>query len=64
MCARRSGNILFYFFLADNFTGSKDTEPYKMDVSFCVSIELQDVYIWKITKYYRIIYIYQFHVFM
>ena len=38
MCARRSGNILFYFF-ADNFTGSKDTEPYKTDVFFlCVSI--------------------------
>ena len=33
MCARRSENILFYFF-ADNFTGSKDTEPYKTDVSF------------------------------
>ena len=33
MCARRSGNILFYFF-ADNFTGSKDTEPYKTDGSF------------------------------
>ena len=33
MCARRSGNILFYFF-ADNFTGSKDTECYKTDVSF------------------------------
>ena len=33
MCARLSGNILFYFF-ADNFTGSKDTEPYKSDVSF------------------------------
>ena len=33
MCARRSGNILFYFFAA-NFTGSKDTEPYKIDVSF------------------------------
>ena len=33
MCARRSGNILFYF-VADNFTGSKDTEPYKTDVSF------------------------------
>ena len=33
MCARLSGNILFYFF-ADNFTGSKDTEPYKTDVSF------------------------------
>ena len=33
MCARRSGNILFYF-SADNFTGSKDTEPYKTDVSF------------------------------
>ena len=38
MCSRRSGNILFYFILflsfADNFTGSKDTEPYKTDVSF------------------------------
>ena len=41
MCARHSGNILFYFYLfiyffcfADNFTGSKDTEPYKTDVSF------------------------------
>ena len=34
MCVRRSGNILFYFFFADNFTGSKDTEPYKTDVSF------------------------------
>ena len=33
MCARRSGNILFYRF-ADNFTGLKDTEPYKTDVSF------------------------------
>ena len=32
MCARHSGNILFLF--ADNFTGSKDTEPYKTDVSF------------------------------
>ena len=37
MCARRSGNILFYFF-ADNFTGSKDTKPYKTDVSFFVSV--------------------------
>ena len=36
MCVRRSGNILFYFF-AGNFTGSKDTEPYKTDVSFFVS---------------------------
>ena len=34
MYASRSGNILFYFFFADNFTGSKDTEPYKTDVSF------------------------------
>ena len=33
MCARRSGSILFILF-ADNFTDSKDTEPYKMDVSF------------------------------
>ena len=37
MCARRSGSILFYVF-ADNFTGSKDTEPYKTDVPFFVSI--------------------------
>ena len=33
MCARRSGNILFYFlflfFFAGNFTDSKDTEHYK-----------------------------------
>ena len=35
MCARRSGNILFYFhFLTENFSGSKDTAPYKTDVSF------------------------------
>ena len=27
-----------FFFFADSFTGSKDTEPYKTDVSFCVSI--------------------------
>ena len=33
MCARRSGNILFYCF-AENFSGSKDTDPYKTDVSF------------------------------
>ena len=33
MYARHSGNILFYFF-TDNFTGSKDTESYKTDVSF------------------------------
>ena len=33
MCARRSGNI-FYSFFADNFTGAKDTKPYKTDVSF------------------------------
>ena len=33
MFARRSGNILLYF-LADNSIGSKDAEPYKMDVSF------------------------------
>ena len=26
--------LLFFFFFADNFIGSKDTEPYKMDVSF------------------------------
>ena len=31
MCARRSENILLYFF-ADNFTSSKDT--YNTDVSF------------------------------
>ena len=54
MCARRSGNILFYFifylfiylfiFLADNFTGSKDTEPYKTDVSFlCQYIVVMDL---------------------
>ena len=30
---RTFGEHLFYFF-ADNFTGSKDTEPYKTDVSF------------------------------
>ena len=47
MCARRSGNILFYyyyfffFFFADNFTGSKDTEPYKTDF-FCVSVYKQN----------------------
>ena len=40
MCARRSGNILFYF-SADNFTGSKDTELYKTDVSFLYQ------YIWR-----------------
>ena len=26
--------FFFFFFFADNFTGSKDTEPYKADVSF------------------------------
>ena len=40
MCVRRSGNILFYFFV-DNFTGSKDTEPYKTDVSFLCRYILQ-----------------------
>ena len=50
MCARRPGNIflfLFFFYcfffvvvvvfvvvVIDNFTGSKDTEPYKTDFSF------------------------------
>ena len=35
MCARRSGNIFFFFFFFFyNLTGSKATEPYKMDVSF------------------------------
>ena len=32
MCARCSGNILFSF--VENFSCSKDTEPYKTDVSF------------------------------
>ena len=46
MCARRSGNILFYFlFFADNFTGSKDTEPYKMDVSFFFPFFFLSVYL-------------------
>ena len=30
--------FIFFFFFADNFIGSKDTEPYKMDVSFFVSV--------------------------
>ena len=28
------GKHFVLFFFADNFTGSKDTEPYKTDVSF------------------------------
>ena len=27
-----------FMFFANNFTGSKDTEPYKTDVSFFVSV--------------------------
>ena len=41
MCARRLGNILFYF-LAENFSGSKDTEPYKTDVSFLCQYNIVD----------------------
>ena len=48
MCARRSENILFYlfiffFFFAVNFTGSKDTEPYKTDVS-CLCQYIINIY--------------------
>ena len=43
MCARRSGNILFYFFCADSSTGSKDTELYKTDVSFFVSVKYRKI---------------------
>ena len=48
MYARRSGNILFYFFFfffAENFSGSKDTEPYKTDVSFLCQYTYFDTYL-------------------
>ena len=34
LCVPDVRETFFFYFFADNFTGSKDTEPYKMDVSF------------------------------
>ena len=42
MCARHSGSIFFSFLFADKFMGSKDTEPYKTNVSFFVSIDIHE----------------------
>ena len=37
-CCSSSSSSSFFFLFYDNFTGSKDTEPYKRDVSFFVSV--------------------------
>ena len=34
MCQTFGKHFVLFFFFADNFTGLKDTEPYKTDVSF------------------------------